>query len=74
MTRDEKIKYVRELFSPLWTDRMIVAYSQYFKWKGRITTIESNEEDFRIRWKKNGHTDAEIEQGLWYMKDIARED
>ena len=72
MTKDEKIDYVEKMFAPRWVDRMLVAYSQYFKWKWKKETIDENENKFRKYWKENWYSDFEIEQGINYMKELAR--
>ena len=73
MTRDEKIHYTKEMFKPLDCERMAVAYSQYFKWKWNIKTIQENESDFKYHWKENWYSDKEIEQGIRYMQELARD-
>ena len=52
---------------------MLVAYSQYFKWKWKIQVIQEREQDFRECWKENWYSDKEIEQGIRYMQELARD-
>ena len=73
MTRDEKIDYVEKVFYPRGIDRMLVAYSQYYKWKWKKETIEEREKDFRECWMENGYSKEEVEQGILYMQELAKD-